>query len=117
METIAPLLQVVYNGTFMRLTIKTHGMFIIDEIGAFEVPIKVAVIPALGVTLPTLLAARDDIQRIWDGDMNALKRSLGMGTSAMQRSGSCPCRSRKDLAIVLSKEEINVVGENMEFLP
>ncbi|KAG0351771.1 hypothetical protein BGZ54_003107 [Gamsiella multidivaricata] len=79
-NSVAPLLQVVYNnGTFMRLTIKTRGMFILEEIGAFEVPTKVAGIPALAATLPTLLAARDDVQQILDGDMNGLKRSWGYG--------------------------------------
>ncbi|KAF8929473.1 hypothetical protein BGZ58_008928 [Dissophora ornata] len=78
-NSVAPLLQVVYNDenvsaaggiitgvdyTFMRLTVKTRGMFILEEIGAFKVPIKVAGIPALAATLPTLLAARDDAQKI-----------------------------------------------------
>ncbi|KAI1290661.1 hypothetical protein EDD11_009087 [Mortierella claussenii] len=77
---VAPLFQVVYNnGTFMRLTIRTRGMFLLEEIGAFEVPTKVASIPALAVTISTLLAARDDVQQILDGEMNALKRSWGYG--------------------------------------
>jgi hypothetical protein len=79
-NSVAPLLQIVYNnGTFMRLTIKTRGMFILEEIGSFEVPTKVAAIPALAATIPTLLAARDDIQQILDGNMNTLKRSWGYG--------------------------------------
>ncbi|KAF9940243.1 hypothetical protein BGZ65_007657 [Modicella reniformis] len=50
----------------MRFTIKTRGMFILEKIGAFEVPTKVAVILALAATLSTLLEARDDIQRIFE---------------------------------------------------
>ncbi|KAG9061598.1 hypothetical protein KI688_007177 [Linnemannia hyalina] len=74
-NSVAPLLQIVYNnGTFMCLTIKTRGMFILEEIGSFEVPTKVAAIPALAATIPTLLAAR-----ILDGNMNTLKRSWGYG--------------------------------------
>ncbi|KAF9273030.1 hypothetical protein BGZ88_004150 [Linnemannia elongata] len=79
-NSVAPLLQIVYNnGTFMRLTIKTRGMFILEEIGAFEVPTKVAAIPALAATIPTLLAAQDDVQQILEGNMNTLKRSWGYG--------------------------------------
>ncbi|KAG0012173.1 hypothetical protein BGZ80_000150 [Entomortierella chlamydospora] len=79
-NSVAPLLQIVYNnGSFMRLTIRTRGMFILKEIGAFEVPTKVAAIPTLAATIPTLLAARDDVHRILNGDMNTLKRSWGYG--------------------------------------
>ncbi|KAK5801651.1 hypothetical protein F5H01DRAFT_372188 [Linnemannia elongata] len=79
-NSVAPLLQIVYNnGTFMRLTIKTRGMFILEEIGAFEVLTKIAAIPALAATIPTLLAAQDDVNQILEGDMNTLKRSWGYG--------------------------------------
>jgi hypothetical protein len=47
-NSVAPLLQFVYNnGTFMRLTVKTRGMFLLEEIGAFVVPTKVVSYPAV----------------------------------------------------------------------
>ncbi|KAG0238186.1 hypothetical protein BGX31_003359 [Mortierella sp. GBA43] len=79
-NAVALLIQVIYNnGTSMRLRVKTRGMFMLEEIGAFEVPTKIALIPALAATLPTLLEAQGGIQRILDGDMNTLKRSWGYG--------------------------------------
>ncbi|KAF9947582.1 hypothetical protein BGZ72_010457 [Mortierella alpina] len=79
-NSVAPLLQIVYNsGTFMRLAIKTRGMFVLEEIGAFEVPTKIAAIPGLAATIPALLAARDDVQQILDENINTLKRSWGYG--------------------------------------
>ncbi|KAF9343532.1 hypothetical protein BGX26_005586, partial [Mortierella sp. AD094] len=55
----APLIQVIDNcGTYMRLQVKTRGMFYLEEVGSFEVPTKISSITSLVTTLPTLLEAQ-----------------------------------------------------------
>lgn len=55
----APLFQVIYsNASYMRLTTRTRGIFLLEEIGVFVVPTTIAMIPSLFATLPTLLAAK-----------------------------------------------------------
>ncbi|KAF8924617.1 hypothetical protein BGZ58_001615 [Dissophora ornata] len=74
---VAPLLQVVYsNGTFMRLTVKVRGIFLLQEVGSFVVPTAVSMIPALLATLPTLFAAQVDLKSCLD-EPNHRKRSWG----------------------------------------
>ncbi|KAF9176467.1 hypothetical protein BGZ51_000582, partial [Haplosporangium sp. Z 767] len=56
---IAPLFQVLHsNACYMRLSTKTRGMFLLEEIGSFVVPTTVAMIPSLLATLPTVLVAK-----------------------------------------------------------
>ncbi|KAF9999690.1 hypothetical protein BGZ79_006709 [Entomortierella chlamydospora] len=75
---MAPLFQVVYTqASYMRLSPKVRGMFLLQEVGSFIVPSTVEMIPSLIATIPTLLAARTDIQRVADGDVNRLNRSWG----------------------------------------
>ncbi|KAF9198106.1 hypothetical protein BGZ49_001182 [Haplosporangium sp. Z 27] len=74
---VAPLLQVVYsNGTYMRLTVKARGIYLLQEVGSFMVPTTVSTIPALLATLPTLLAAQVDLKSCL-GEPNDRKRSWG----------------------------------------
>ncbi|KAF9178170.1 hypothetical protein BGZ51_008041 [Haplosporangium sp. Z 767] len=71
---LAPLIQVVYtNGTYMRLSVKTRGIYLLEEVGSFVVPTTVATIPSFLASLPTLLAAKDDLKTILDSDLNALE--------------------------------------------
>ncbi|KAG0196578.1 hypothetical protein BGX28_009964 [Mortierella sp. GBA30] len=73
---IAPLFQVVHsNACYMRLSTKARGMFLLEEIGSFIVPTTIAMIPSLFATLPTLLVAKSDIQKIGNSNVNTLKRS------------------------------------------
>lgn len=56
---IAPLFQAVYsNVSYLRLSPKTRGMFLLEEIGTFVIPTTIAMIPSLFATIPTLLVAR-----------------------------------------------------------
>ncbi|KAG0252095.1 hypothetical protein BG011_007209 [Mortierella polycephala] len=74
----APLLQVVYtNGTYMRMSVKLRGIYLLEEVGSFIIPTTIPMVPALLVTLPTLFAAERDLKRILAGDLNHRKRSWG----------------------------------------
>ncbi|KAF9579810.1 hypothetical protein BGW38_003778, partial [Lunasporangiospora selenospora] len=56
---VAPLVQVVYsNATYMRLTVRARGMYLLQEVESFVIPTTVSMIPALLATLPTLLVAQ-----------------------------------------------------------
>ncbi|KAF9184425.1 hypothetical protein BGZ49_004433 [Haplosporangium sp. Z 27] len=50
-----------------------------QKVGTFVIPKTTAMIPALFATIPTLLVAKADIQKICNRDVNGLKRSWGYG--------------------------------------
>ncbi|KAF9915938.1 hypothetical protein FBU30_001616 [Linnemannia zychae] len=75
-HAMAPLIQVIYsNASYFRLSAKTRGLMLLEEVGMFIVPTTTATIPSLFATIPTLLVVKADIQRISDGDLHGLKRS------------------------------------------
>lgn len=56
---MAPLLQVIYsNASYLRLSAKTRGVLLLEEIGTFIIPTTTAMIPSLFATIPTLLVAK-----------------------------------------------------------
>ena len=58
-NSFAPLIQVIYaDGTYMRLSVRTRGMFLLEEVGVFMIPTTMITIPSLLVSLPTLLCAQ-----------------------------------------------------------
>ncbi|KAF9090569.1 hypothetical protein BGX27_002221 [Mortierella sp. AM989] len=58
----APLMQIVHTkGVYMRLTIKERGMFLLERVGTFVIPIPVDMLPSLLGTVQTLSAAKDDL--------------------------------------------------------
>ncbi|KAG0221949.1 hypothetical protein BGW41_006288 [Actinomortierella wolfii] len=73
---MAPLIQIIYsNASYFRLSVKTRGLMLLEEVGTFVVPTTTATIPSLFATIPTLLIAKADIQSISNGDLHGLKRS------------------------------------------
>ncbi|KAF9349229.1 hypothetical protein BGX34_001914 [Mortierella sp. NVP85] len=62
---VAPMVQVTYtSGSYLRLYIRTRGMFVLQEVGYFDVPNSISRIPSLIGTLPALLVAQDDVRTI-----------------------------------------------------
>ena len=58
-NNVAPLLQIVYsNASYLRLSPKTRGIFLLEEVGTFIIPTTITMIPSLFATIPTLLVAR-----------------------------------------------------------
>ncbi|KAF8923168.1 hypothetical protein BGZ58_003285, partial [Dissophora ornata] len=77
-HAMAPLIQIIYsNASYLRLSAKTRGLMLLEEVGTFVIPTTTATIPSLFATIPTLLVAKADIQKISDGDLHGLKRSWG----------------------------------------
>ncbi|GJJ74295.1 hypothetical protein EMPS_06653 [Entomortierella parvispora] len=75
---IAPLFQIIYTkGTYMRLKEATHGMFVLEEVGAFTIPVTVEMIALFMANIQTLVIAQADIERIAVGSLEELKRSWG----------------------------------------
>ncbi|KAF9120484.1 hypothetical protein BGX30_003140, partial [Mortierella sp. GBA39] len=60
-----------------KLSAKTRGLMLLEEVGTFVVPTTTATIPSLFAMIPTLLVAKADIQKISDGDLHGLERSWG----------------------------------------
>ncbi|KAI8355367.1 hypothetical protein B0O80DRAFT_41507 [Mortierella sp. GBAus27b] len=55
---LSPLIQVIYTeGTYMRMTVQSRGVYYLEKIGVFIVPAALTMIPSLLGTLPTLQAA------------------------------------------------------------
>ncbi|KAF9578884.1 hypothetical protein BGW38_005105, partial [Lunasporangiospora selenospora] len=56
---VAPVIQVIYtSGSYLRLHVKARSMFLLEEVGYFEVPSCIARIPSLVATISTLLVAQ-----------------------------------------------------------
>ncbi|KAG0247349.1 hypothetical protein BG011_001637 [Mortierella polycephala] len=72
----APLIQIVHTkGTYMRLTIKARGMFLLERVGAFVIPTSVDMLPSLLGTIQTLSAAKDDLAILLEHKPGSRKRS------------------------------------------
>ncbi|KAF9180263.1 hypothetical protein BGZ50_006358 [Haplosporangium sp. Z 11] len=75
-NSFAPLIQVIYtNGTYMRLSVRTRGMFLLEEVGEFMIPTNMVAIPSLLTSLPTLLSMQNDLARLLEDDLNQRRRS------------------------------------------
>ncbi|KAG0050424.1 hypothetical protein BGZ83_004800 [Gryganskiella cystojenkinii] len=75
---IAPLFQIIYTrGTYMRLKEATRGMFVLEEVGAFTIPVTVEMITLFMTNIQTLMIAQADIEKIAAGSLEELKRSWG----------------------------------------
>ncbi|KAG0260681.1 hypothetical protein BG011_001688, partial [Mortierella polycephala] len=75
-NSFAPLIQVIYmNGSYMRLCVKTRGMYLLEEVGQFVVPTTLTMIPSLLASLPTLLSIQDDLKRLLEDEQSQRKRS------------------------------------------
>jgi hypothetical protein len=54
-DELSPLIQVIYTeGTYMRMTVRSRGVYYLEKIGVFIVPAALTMIPSLLGTLPTL---------------------------------------------------------------
>ncbi|KAG0285128.1 hypothetical protein BGZ97_007925 [Linnemannia gamsii] len=75
---VAPLFQIIYTkGTYMRLKEATRGMFVLEEVGAFTIPVTVEMITSFMTNIQTLMIAQADIEKIAAGPFDQLKRSWG----------------------------------------
>ncbi|KAG0208196.1 hypothetical protein B0O80DRAFT_167364 [Mortierella sp. GBAus27b] len=75
---MAPLFQIIYTkGTYMRLKEATRGMFVLEEVGAFTIPVTVEMITSFMTNIQTLMIAQADIEKIAAGPLDQLKRSWG----------------------------------------
>ncbi|KAF9979605.1 hypothetical protein BGZ75_009456 [Mortierella antarctica] len=75
---MAPLFQIIYTkGTYMRLKEATRGMFVLEEVGAFTIPVTVEMITSFMTHIQTLMIAQADIENIAAGPFNQLKRPWG----------------------------------------
>ncbi|KAF9916285.1 hypothetical protein FBU30_001474 [Linnemannia zychae] len=56
---LAPLFQIIYEvGSYMRLRTETRGMYVLHEVGKFNIPTTTATVGTLIATFPTLLIAK-----------------------------------------------------------
>ncbi|KAG0007280.1 hypothetical protein BGZ80_004865, partial [Entomortierella chlamydospora] len=87
---MAPLFQIIYTkGTYMRLKEATRGMFVLEEVGPFTIPVTVEMITSFMTNIQTLMIAQADIEKIAAGPLNQLKRSWGykdLDTNKIQSS-------------------------------
>ncbi|KAF9172233.1 hypothetical protein BGX21_009956 [Mortierella sp. AD011] len=87
---MAPLFQIIYTkGTYMRLKEATRGMFVLEEVGPFTIPVTVEMITSFITNIQTLMIAQADIEKIAAGPLNQLKRSWGyknLDTNKIQSS-------------------------------
>ncbi|KAF9085070.1 hypothetical protein BGX27_003553 [Mortierella sp. AM989] len=65
------------SGTYMRLKEATRGMFMLEEVGAFTIPVTVEMITFFMTNIQTLMIAQADIEKIAAGSLEELKRSCG----------------------------------------
>ncbi|KAF9954738.1 hypothetical protein BGZ65_003841, partial [Modicella reniformis] len=73
---VSPLLQIIYTeGKYMRMTVRSRGVYYLEKVGVFVVPTTLTTIPALLATLPTLQAAQDDINELTGLNKHPRKRS------------------------------------------
>ncbi|KAI8605832.1 hypothetical protein EDD21DRAFT_410771 [Dissophora ornata] len=74
-NSVAPLIQIIGNsGTYMRLVVRTRGMYLLQEVGTFEIPSKVSAVATFLATLQTL-----ELTKIAANEMDFLKWSWGYG--------------------------------------
>ncbi|KAF9116179.1 hypothetical protein BGX30_006020 [Mortierella sp. GBA39] len=74
------------TGTYMRLKEATRGMFVLEEVGAFAIPVTVEMITSFMTNIQTLMIAQvgrfqsiywADIEKIATGPLDQLKRFWG----------------------------------------
>ncbi|KAG0347199.1 hypothetical protein BG004_008238 [Podila humilis] len=96
-RSVAPLFQIIYTkGTYMRLKVATRGMYVLEEVGPFTIPVTVEMITLLMANIQTLLIAQADIEKAADGPLEERKRSwiyndLGQNKKALVQG----CKGRK----------------------
>jgi hypothetical protein len=70
---VAPLFQIIYTkGTYMRLKEATRGMFVLEEVGAFTIPVTVEMITSFMTNIQTLMIAQ--VSRCKFGFFNLQKK-------------------------------------------
>ncbi|KAG0050062.1 hypothetical protein BGZ89_003972 [Linnemannia elongata] len=63
--------------TYMRLKETTRGMFVLEEVCAFTIPVTVGMITSFMTNIQTLMIAQTDIEKIAAGPLDRFKRSWG----------------------------------------
>ncbi|KAF9297755.1 hypothetical protein BGZ88_009167 [Linnemannia elongata] len=63
--------------TYMRLKETTRGMFVLEEVCAFTIPVTVEMITSFMTNIQTLMIAQTDIEKIAAGPLDRFKRSWG----------------------------------------
>ncbi|KAF9992393.1 hypothetical protein BGZ79_003122 [Entomortierella chlamydospora] len=75
-NSVAPLIQAIYTrGSYMRLKARMRGMYLLEEVGKFSIPTTVTEISSLVSSLPVLLLAQTDLQKILNNKISERKRS------------------------------------------